>query len=66
MATSARKQLDPTSLALKQASLGRMLVQASALQEAGQLKKAPLAPGKTRPAVRSLRVKPASAQEAVC
>lgn len=66
MATNARRQFDPTSLALKQASLGRMLVQASALQEAGQLKKAPLAPGQSRPAVRSLRVKSVCAQEAVC
>lgn len=57
MAITARKQLDQASLVMKQASLGRMLVQAKALQEQGQLKKAPVAVGHTRPAARPLRVK---------
>lgn len=57
MAIDARKQLDQTSLAMTQVSLGRMLVRAKALQERGQLKKAPVAVGHSRPAVRQLRVK---------
>jgi hypothetical protein len=57
MAITARKQLDQTSLVMKQASLGRMLMQAKTLQERGQLKKAPVAAGLSRPAARPLRVK---------
>lgn len=60
MAINARKQLDQTSLVMKQASLGRMLVQAKALQERGQLKKAPVPAGYSRPAARPLRVKAAT------
>jgi len=42
MAINARNQLDQTSLAMKQVCLGHMLVQAKAVQERGQLKKAPV------------------------
>lgn len=62
MAINARKQFDLASLAMKQVSLERMLVQAKALQEQGQLKKAPVAAGYSRPAVRQLRVKAVEAQ----
>jgi hypothetical protein len=57
MAINARKQLNPTVIALKQASIGRMLTSASTLHAQGQLKKAPQPTGVTPPAVRSLRVK---------
>jgi len=52
-----RKQPDQLALAMKQASLVRMVALANALQEQGQLKTAPVPAGVRRPVARELRVK---------
>jgi hypothetical protein len=54
-----RKQPDQLALAMKQASVVRMVALAKALQAQGQLKTASVPAGVTRPAVRELRVKAA-------
>jgi hypothetical protein len=59
MAMKERKQPDQLALAMKQASVVRMVALAKALHAQGQLKTAPVPAGVTRPAVRELRVKAA-------
>jgi hypothetical protein len=54
-----RKQTDELALAMKQASVVRMVALAKVLQEQGQLKTAVVPEGVTRPVVRELRVKAA-------
>jgi hypothetical protein len=54
-----RKHPDQLALAMKQASVVRMVALAKALQTQGQLTTAPAAAGIARPAARELRVKAA-------
>jgi hypothetical protein len=56
MVTNERKHLDPTALALKQASVVRTLVIAKAAYERGVLKAVQLPPGVSAPPVREIRV----------
>jgi hypothetical protein len=52
-----RKQPDQLALAMKQASMVRMLALAKALQEQGKLRTSPVRAGVKRPGVCELRVK---------
>ena len=57
MAISARKSIDQTSLELKkQASVGRMLVQATVLNKQGMLRKVEVPTSRARSKIEPLRV----------
>lgn len=56
MAISARKSIDQTSLELKQASVGRMLVQATVLYKQGMLRKVEVPTSRARSKIEPLRV----------
>lgn len=56
MAINARKTIDQSALALKQASLGCMLVQAKVLHEQGKLRKVTAPTSRVRSKAEPLRV----------
>lgn len=58
MAINARKNIDQSSLELKQASLGRMLVQATVLHQQGNLRKVVAPTSRVRRKSAPLRVQP--------
>lgn len=56
MAINARKNIDQSPLEMKQASLGRMLVQAKVLHQQGNLRKVTPQTGRVRIKAEPLRV----------
>ena len=58
MAINARKNIDQSSLELKQASLGRMLAQAKVLHQQGMLRKVGVTTSRVRSKSEPLRVQP--------
>lgn len=61
MAINARKNIDQSSLELKQASLGRMLAQAKVLHQQGNLRKVAAPTSRVRSKSAPLRVQPVEA-----
>lgn len=56
MAITERESIDQSALALKQTSLGRMLVQAKVLHEQGKLRKVTSPTSRVRSKAKPLRV----------
>ncbi len=61
MAVNARQNINQSSLELKQASLGRMLVQAKALHQQGNLRRVAAPTSRVRSKSAPLRVQPVEA-----